>query len=231
MRTSLRTRIDVNTSAAHRSFIAHWSSIKSMEDIITRAIRDIIRQELEAAIAALPPAEPPAPLPVRVECTCPCRAFTMIDKSVEYWNTAQATAYLGLSRKTVLNMCSSGKIPFIKNGRINAYRPAELQLFRYKRCDRTEKITLTCFMKTSPYVTAHDEGIIVRLERSTAMETNKTFKELIEERRRAWSAPTYMFGQTQEQGGALASEALERPEDAFLEDTMPLPRYRPERLI
>lgn len=54
------------------------------------------------------------------------------------WTTAQAAEFLGLAKKTVLNLCSKGEIPFRKNGRINGYLPSELAQFRASRLGLNE---------------------------------------------------------------------------------------------
>lgn len=74
-------------------------------------------------------------------------------------------------------------------------------------------------------------------DRKTHIDGGKTREELIEDRRRAWSAPTN--GRATNDGlsngflpvsAAKVSAAFTAPMIDFLENTVPLPRYRPERL-
>lgn len=59
------------------------------------------------------------------------------------------------------------------------------------------------------------------------MEYEKTIEQILEERRSAWAAasPRYMPVPV-----AAASAVVNTDPLRFLEDTVPLPRYRPERL-
>ena len=56
------------------------------------------------------------------------------------WSTAQAAEFLGLKPKTVLNMCSLGEIPHMKNGRLNAYYRSELAPIREARLSNAKKM-------------------------------------------------------------------------------------------
>jgi len=63
-------------------------------------------------------------------------------------------------------------------------------------------------------------------EREAAMEHEQSFEEIVEERRRAWSAAAPVYAPIP----AVTAGAVDAEPPAFLEDTIPLPRYRPERL-
>lgn len=48
--------------------------------------------------------------------------------TIEYWFDSQEAAdYLRISKKSLLNMVSNGKMPFYKLGRRNRYRLSDLQ--------------------------------------------------------------------------------------------------------
>lgn len=57
-----------------------------------------------------------------------------------------------------------------------------------------------------------------------------TFEELIEERRATWSAACSASGYRLAASEEPAGPGLDAPQLDVLEDTIPLPAYRPERL-
>lgn len=63
------------------------------------------------------------------------------------------------------------------------------------------------------------------------MSDEMTFEALVEQRRKAWSAPTSAVSERfRPSPVAVEDSADEQAQLANLEDTMPLPRHRPERL-
>lgn len=46
------------------------------------------------------------------------------------WTTAQVAEFLGLARKTVLNLVSLGELRRDKQGRLNAFTPSEVIAYR-----------------------------------------------------------------------------------------------------
>jgi excisionase family DNA binding protein len=56
----------------------------------------------------------------------------------EFFNTEEASQFLGISAKTLYNLCSCGQIPYLKFGRRNRYRKDDLKalLLAHPRGDR-----------------------------------------------------------------------------------------------
>ena len=93
---------------------------------------------------------------------------------------------------------------------------------------RTVGTVYSRFATEATPIRARRRAVILKAgyEREAAMEHEQSFEEIVEERRRAWSAAAPVYAPIP----AVTAGAVDAEPPAFLEDTIPLPRYRPERL-
>lgn len=115
---------------------------RRVEDAITKALRSIIREEIEAALKRNRIEAPKkeqrerltAPQSAPTSRCARCEhlgRFESLHGHEPLWNTADVAEFLGIARKTVFNRISLGQFPRpIKNGRLNAFRSADIIAYR-----------------------------------------------------------------------------------------------------
>lgn len=123
---------------------------RHVEDAITKALRNIVREEIEAALKRHRPVAPKkeqrerlaAPHHAPISRCTRCEHLERLERLRGYeplWNTTDVAEFLGIARKTVLNRISLGQFPQpIKNGRLNAFRPADIVAYRQAQFDQRE---------------------------------------------------------------------------------------------